>query len=463
MGSPVMAPPAPPVRPRRRKSYAGAVVLILLGVIFLLHNFGVVSAWRFYARWWPLIIILIGVIKLIEYYQAKHEDAIPAGVTFGTIVLLFFVIVSGLSISKAEGVNWRAVGEQFGGDFNDDDFNHFGESTYTYEDRLQQTFPANGSLKIVCDHGNINVNASDDGNVRVMIHKKIWAGSQGDADSTNQNSKPTLEVNGTAVVLNANTQAGGKHDVEADMDVFLPKKADVTLSTKHGDVNIVGRDGLITASHQQGGANFEDVTGDVNVTGDKITVRATRIKGNLTVQGRVTELTAEDVSGNATLNGDNFEEVRISKVGKTLAFKSYRTDLEFGGLAGDFDMSSDDLRATNVTGPVRLITRSKTIHLDDVSGDVRIENSNGDVDVHATKLGNYDIRNHHGDVTVTVPDKSAFSVDAKTQHGDASSDFNDLKVSNSDNEGSVSGTVGSGGPKLLITTDGADVNIRKSS
>ena len=51
MVSPVMAPPAPP---KRRKSYAGAVVMIVLGVIFLLHNFGVVSAWHFYARWWRL-------------------------------------------------------------------------------------------------------------------------------------------------------------------------------------------------------------------------------------------------------------------------------------------------------------------------------------------------------------------------------------------------------------------------
>jgi DUF4097 and DUF4098 domain-containing protein YvlB len=132
-------------------------------------------------------------------------------------------------------------------------------------------------------------------------------------------------------------------------------------------------------------------------------------------------------------------------------------------LAGDFDMSSDDLRASNVIGPVRLVTRSKTIHLDDVSGDVRVENSNGDVEVHAAKLGNYEVRNHHGDVTITLPAKSAFSIEAKTQHGDASSDFTELKVQNSDNEGQVSGNVGNGGPKLTITTDGADVNVRKSS
>lgn len=459
MASPVMAPPSPP---RRRKSYAGAIVLIVLGVIFLLHNFGVVSAWHFYARWWPLIIILVGVIKLIEYYQAKNEGAYAQGVTFGTIVLLFFVIVSGLSISKAEGVNWRALGGEMGID-DGDIFHAMGENAYTYEDKLQKEFPAGGNLKVVCDRGNININDSDDGMVRVMIHKKVWAANQGDADNANQSSKPTIEINGTAVLVNANTQSGGKHAVEDDMDIFIPRKADVALSTRHGDVNVVNREGLLSVSHQQGTANFEDITGNVDVNGEKITVRATRIKGNLTVQGRVTEVTAEDVSGSATLNGDNFDEVRVSKIGKTFAFKSYRSDLEFAGLSGDFDMSSDDLRASNVTGPVRVITRSKTIHLDDVTGDVRIENSNGDVEVHAAKLGNYDVRNHHGDVTVSVPAKATFTVEARTQHGDAASDFTELKVQNGDNQGLVTGNVGNGGPKLAITTDGADVNIRKTT
>jgi DUF4097 and DUF4098 domain-containing protein YvlB len=463
MASTVTPPPVVVVRPRRRRSYAGAVVLILVGLIALLHNFGFLHlTWHFYAKWWPMVIILVGVVKLIEYFQAKQEGTTSAGVTFGTIVLMFFVIIIGIGMSKADGTNWGEVGREMG--WGDDwDGGHFGQNNYSYEDRIEQAFPANGSLKIVCDHGNINVNASDDNNVRVMIHKKVWADNQGKADSVNGSSKPSLEINGSSVVLNANTQAGGNNDVEEDMDVFLPKKADVTLATRRGDVNIVSRDGLLNISHQQGTANFEDINGDVNVAGEKITVRASRIQGNLKVEGRVTELTAESISGNATLNGDSYEEVRISKVGKTLGFKSYRTDLEFAGLAGDFDMSSDDLRASNVTGPVRLITRSKTIHLDDVSGDVRIENTNGDVEVHAAKLGNYDVRNHHGDVTLTLPSKSAFSVDARTQHGDAASDFGELKVANSENQGEVTGNVGSGGPKLSVSTDGADVNIRKSS
>ena len=45
----------------------------------------------------------------------------------------------------------------------------------------------------------------------------------------------------------------------------------------------------------------------------------------------------------------------------------------FAKLDGDLDLDSGDLRATNITGPVRLSTRSKDIVLDGVVGDVRLK------------------------------------------------------------------------------------------
>lgn len=40
----------------------GPVLLITLGILFALHQDGVLS----FARTWPLIIIVIGIMKLIE-------------------------------------------------------------------------------------------------------------------------------------------------------------------------------------------------------------------------------------------------------------------------------------------------------------------------------------------------------------------------------------------------------------
>ena len=77
MASTVQAPPpAPPPRPPRyRRSFAGPVVLIIVGIFFLLGNMGIIS-WRNFGDWfsnyWPVLLIVWGIIKLIEYQQASR-------------------------------------------------------------------------------------------------------------------------------------------------------------------------------------------------------------------------------------------------------------------------------------------------------------------------------------------------------------------------------------------------------
>jgi Domain of unknown function (DUF5668) len=69
-------PPAPPLRPQRPpRSFAGPIVLIVIGVFFLLANMGVIE-WHNFGYWfshyWPVLLILWGFVKLLEYQQATR-------------------------------------------------------------------------------------------------------------------------------------------------------------------------------------------------------------------------------------------------------------------------------------------------------------------------------------------------------------------------------------------------------
>jgi Domain of unknown function (DUF5668) len=51
----------------RSKSGIGAVILIVLGVLFLLSNFGwIPRIGPLLATWWPLILIVVGVTMLVR-------------------------------------------------------------------------------------------------------------------------------------------------------------------------------------------------------------------------------------------------------------------------------------------------------------------------------------------------------------------------------------------------------------
>jgi hypothetical protein len=49
------------------KSRVGAIILIVLGAIFLLSNFGMLPRLGpLIAQWWPLILIVVGVSMLVR-------------------------------------------------------------------------------------------------------------------------------------------------------------------------------------------------------------------------------------------------------------------------------------------------------------------------------------------------------------------------------------------------------------
>jgi len=126
-------------------------------------------------------------------------------------------------------------------------------------------------------------------------------------------------------------------------------------------------------------------------------------------------------------------------------------------------MDSDDLRANDVAGPVRIMTRAKDIRLNGISGDVRLENENGAVELRMTKLGSMQVSNRNSDIQIYVPEKAAFQLDARSRGGEVQSDFNDLKINNGEDQGIATGAVGSGGPHLVINNEHGTIEIRRGS
>src|SRR5262249_36110090 len=123
---------------------------------------------------------------------------------------------------------------------------------YNYTDDLQQVFPAGGSLHVNNEHGAINITDSTDNQIHVSVHKRINADRQEQADEWNAKTKPLIKVNGQVVTVDANNESSGDRRVNSDLDIAVPRKASVVLSTRHGDINIMGRDGSADINSHNG-------------------------------------------------------------------------------------------------------------------------------------------------------------------------------------------------------------------
>ena len=465
MSSPVMSPPpmAPP--PRRPRSFAGPFVLIIIGFVFLLSTMHVLSVGRLahlFASYWPVLLILWGVIKVVEHMQAQRQGARASGIGAGGVVLIVMIVVFGLIATQLERVNWSGMRDDF--NFDDNDFNHlFNGNTYNFDDHLEQVFPAGASLKVIDTRGAVSVHASDDNKITVVVRKRIGAENQTDADKYNNETKPVITGIGGLVTVDAKADGAGDHAVETDLDISVPRKASVTVTSHRGDVSIAGRDGNVDISAQRSDTSVEEVTGSVKISQDRGTVRVQQITGDVHVGNRLNEVSVSDVKGSLQLEGEFQESVKLERIAKTVTFKSSRTDMEFSRLDGSLELDSDELRADQVTGPLHLTTRSKNIRLDSVSGDVRLQDDNGSVEVAMRTVGNVQIDNRNGTVQLSLPDKAGFRLDARVRDGEIQSDFPELKVSNEDREARASGSVGNGLSHIVINNQHEGVEIRKGS
>lgn len=442
-------------------------MLIVVGIVFLLGNMHLLSWMRLgalFARYWPALLILWGVIKVIEYQQAQREGVPARGIGAGGVMLVVAVIFFGLIATQAERAreHWPSIREQFNIDDGDLD-NIFGE-TYNFNDRLEQDIPpAVTSLRVGDDHGAVRVSAANDNKITVVIRKRVGAENQADADKYNKQASPTITLAGNVMILDAGTHAAGDHAVQSDLDISIPRKMEVHITARRGDVSVTGRNGEVEIAGQHGDVSVEDVTGNVKLNLEKSSARIEQITGDVRINGRLNEVTIADVKGAAQLEGEFGETVKLSRISKNVSFKSSRTDMEFSRIDGDLDLDSDDLHADQVTGPVHLTTRSKQIRLEDVSGDVRMQNENGGVEVSMRSLGNVQIDNRSGDISLSVPDKAGFRLDARTRDGEIQSDFAELKVENSDHESKASGSVGNATSHIVLNNEHDGIEIRKAS
>lgn len=467
MSSPVAPPPIPPmvpVPPRRRRSFAGAVVLILLGVLFLLGNLHMLSWFRivvWFAHYWPVLLILWGVVKLVEHYQAQREGTRASGMGAGGVLLLVLIVVFGLIATQAERVNWSGLKDNF--DIDDGDFDNIFGETYNFNDHLEHNFPAGASLKVLDDHGAVSVHPSDDNNITVVVRKRVGADNQNDANKYDSETKPTIAMIGGLVTIDAKTNAAGDHPVETDIDISVPRKAPVSITSRRGDINVVDRDAGVDISSQHADTSVENINGNVKITQEKGSLKIEQVTGDVHVDGRLDEVSVSDVKGSAQLDGGFDESVKLERISKTVSFKSSRTDVEFSRIDGSLDLDSDDLHAETIAGPVHLITRSKNIRLDEVSGDVRLQDDNGTVEVGMQNVGNVQIDSRNGDVQLSLPDKAGFRVDARARDGEIQSDFPEIKVNNDEHESRASGTVGNGAAHIVVNNEHEGIEFRKAS
>lgn len=453
--------------PPRRRSVFGPIVLITIGVVFLLVNAGFVTwraAFSTFARFWPLLLIIWGVLRLFEYLRARQEGVQPPGIGAGGVIGIIFLVLFGLSVSAAyhgsQRVNWGNVRNEI--DINDDEFSKFFGQKYEFSENLDHDFAANTSLKIVGDRGDIKISPSSDGKLHIVTRKSVYADNQDEANKLNQKVVPTITVVDNILTVDS-TRRSDWAGAALNLDIMVPKKAFADVMITRGDVNVTGRDAGVKLQSQHGDITVEDVSGNAEIHMRNGDFTGRKVGGDITVEGRAGDINVSDINGSVSLQGDFFGSINFAKVAKGVKFKSSRTDMELAKLGGSLTMESGEMRGNDMTGPFRMsANRSWDVRLEDFAGSARVENQRGEVELHPkAPFGDLEVTNRQGRIRVVIPPSAGFLVDARARHGEIDSDF-DLTKTDDRREARASGTLNKGGSKLTLTNENGVIELRKN-
>jgi hypothetical protein len=454
----------------RRGSIFWALTLIAVGTIFLYHNFNpAVQPWQIIAKYWPVLIIFWGLSKLIDYVQARaHPETVPPPLFSGSeVLLLILILLLGTAVSKIVLRPWQQWPAALGIDVDDEDFASLFLESYTYTQTLSQEVKPPDGMLVVIRRGDVEVHGADQKSIEAVVKETIRAPNEEDAKKLSDQLKFSLVEKAGRYLLETNLDslpADGRN-VRLDVTLRVPKATTTEITTERGDIIIDGLQGEQVLTTKRGDVHVANVEGLVRIhkSGGSSAVRD--IKGSVEVDGRGRDVEASEVTGSVMISGDFSGSMQFRNVAQTLRYNSSRTDLTLQKLTGRLNMELGSLDATGIDGPFEVSTKQKDISVADFTHSIKITDTNGDVRLQTrtppTQPMDVDLRK--GQIDLTLPGKSSFTIEATSRHGRVDSDFSGsgLAINNEGATPSITGTYGKGGPTIRLSTSYGTIRLNR--
>ena len=449
-----------PARPRTSGVFSG-LLLILFGFLLLLHNYGHLQLGTIFRHWWPLIFIFWGATKLYERTLAQRQGRSAGWITPGEVFLVIgLMIVVGGVIGLEEAPHLLD-----GLDIN------IGGDAYSFPvDLTPQPIAPNSRILIRGGRGTITVRSSDEPTLRITGQKQIHTFSESEAQKRSTSIDIQAVKVGDGYEIHPAGFDLGDSRISVDMDIVVPKKSTVIVRNVRGDVNISDMASDVTVStEQEGDIEINDTTGNVDVTLQKGDVKITDTKGDVKVAGRGGSVEVVDASGSLTVDGEFYSSVRADKIARGVRFISQRSDLTLTQLGGHFEKSAGNLEIADAPGNLTSRTKNTSVTLENVTGKMVLDNTNGSVELRFSNAPREDItvNNERASITLSFPVSSSFDIQADCRSCDIDSEFTGggLKATRSDKGDShLEGKYGSArGPKIILKSSYDSIQIRKTT
>src|SRR5215475_42303 len=444
-------------RPRGSSVFSG-LLLIFIGTLLLLHNYRGLEISSVLTHWWPLILIAWGGLKLYERTAGRRSgDPGAARITPGEVFLVLGMMALVGAVVAAE--RGRDMVRDWSGDW--------GNTIERDLDVAPTPVPANSRITVRASRGDISLRSSDEAEIRVNGKKGVKSWNENEARKIADQVSVEIAKQGDG--FEVRPAGGSESRVSMDMDVVVPKKASLTVRNDKGDITIADMGTSVNVNAGNGDVEVRNTNGDVNIDMRRGDAKISSTKGDVKVSGGGDSIDASDATGNLTVNGEFVGPVRADKVAKGVRFVSHRTDLTITQLGGHMEVGSGNVEIVDAPGNVNLRTHEEEISIENVSGKIKVDNRNGNIEVRFSSPPKEDVEiyNASAAISLSMPSNSNFEIAADCHSGDIDSEFeaDSLKQTSTESgDAHLEGRYGNGrGPKITLKTSYGSISIHKNN
>jgi DUF4097 and DUF4098 domain-containing protein YvlB len=447
-------------RVRHGSIFSGAV-LLLVGVLLLVHSYHPeLEMWGLFSRWWPMLLIFWGAVKIYERRAAKRAGGAALGnVTAGEVLLVVGLLILLAIVGGADWIHThRNRGDISGLEF-------LWGTPYSFTQEIPaKPVPPTSHISITTGRGDITVVSEDASEIRTIVKKTAYASNQAEAQSAGERVHVSLVDSGNGNLEIRPSEDVGRNRVEVALEVHVPKQASVSVRTDIGDARISGMQGSVSVSARNGDIDVRKSGSDVALNSTHGDIHVLGAAGDVKIAGRGGEIEIADIKGQVAIEGEFFGPFKMNHVDKGVRFRSRQTDLTLTQLDGRLEEGPGRVDLSDSNGDLTLATRKSDVKITNAGGRVQITDDGGDVDLAFSQPPRADIsvESRSGDLSLSLPAQSSFQLDAQTRNGDLECDFPGLKSPGGrDDDRSLAGQVGSHGPVIHLRTQHGDIRISK--
>lgn len=365
----------------RRSSLLSGLFWTALGTVLLLSLADVVDFFFIVGTYWPVLIVVFGIGKVIDFYRLKGRMQFR----FGEFAGLFGILLLGLCASSAADTDldpfewgWISLPSS--------DIRIFPRGqTYDFHEAKGLDAAGLSAVEIVNGYGDIRVEGTEDGTFKVEYVKQISERSKSRAEDVADEIALRTERQGDSLTLS--TRRGDLRNRDSrfhtNFNVQLPQGLRLKIVNASGSVFVGRMAADCDVKNSRGVVTVEFVKSNVKVDNGFESVTARNIEGRVEIVNQRGSIRVEEVVGAVDV-ATNRKAITINEVrGGPVTVKNYHGSVRLTNVHDkvDIDAIGSGIQASEIDGDVILKNSYQNVTMSNVRGNVDMQTSNSRVRV----------------------------------------------------------------------------------